>query len=204
MKSRRTPWIAGVSALALVLAACGSSSTGSGTSATSAATSAATGETSAAGGDTSAGGGGAGGAELVIWADNSANTAKAIEPLCKKWAADNGVTCTVKKFNGGGDLQDALTPATPSGEVPDLFEAAARPHRRVMSRTASSRRSTLPSNKDKFSAVACRPWPTLARPTVCRGRSRTSPCSPTRHWRRNARRRIDDAVANAKEADRSG
>ena len=42
--------------------------------------------------------------ELVIWADNSANTAKAIEPLCMAWAEANGVTCTVKKFNGGGEL----------------------------------------------------------------------------------------------------
>ena len=40
-----------------------------------------------------------------MWADNSANTAKAIEPLCKTWAEENGVTCTVKKFNGGGAPQ---------------------------------------------------------------------------------------------------
>lgn len=62
--------------------------------------------------------------ELVVWADNSANTAKAIEPLCKAWAEANGVTCTVKKFNGGGELEEALVAGNNSGDVPDVFEAA--------------------------------------------------------------------------------
>src|SRR5262249_14125836 len=71
---------------------------------------------------------GAAGPTLVVWADNSANTAKAIEPLCKAWAAANGVTCTVKKFNGGGDLQTALTRGNGSGAVPDVFEG---PHDQI-------------------------------------------------------------------------
>lgn len=62
--------------------------------------------------------------ELVVWADNSANTAKAIEPLCKAWAEANGVTCTVKKFNGGGELEEALVAGNNSGDVPDVFEGA--------------------------------------------------------------------------------
>jgi arabinogalactan oligomer/maltooligosaccharide transport system substrate-binding protein len=66
----------------------------------------------------------AAGGTLVVWADNSANTAKAIEPLCQQWAEANGVTCTVKKFNGGGPLDEALIAGNNSGDVPDVFEAA--------------------------------------------------------------------------------
>jgi arabinogalactan oligomer/maltooligosaccharide transport system substrate-binding protein len=84
------------------------------------------------GSSTGGGGGGAatssaagGGGTLVVWGDNSANTAKAIEPLCQAWAQANGVTCTVKKFNGGGELQEALVKGSASGgEVPDVFEGA--------------------------------------------------------------------------------
>ena len=61
---------------------------------------------------------------LVVWADNSANTAKAIEPLCQQWAEANGVTCTVKRFNGGGELQEALIRAQDTGDVPDIYEGA--------------------------------------------------------------------------------
>ena len=62
------------------------------------------------------------GSTLVIWADNSANTAKAVEPLCQAWAEANGVTCTVKKFNGGAELQEALIRAQDTGDVPDIYE----------------------------------------------------------------------------------
>lgn len=65
---------------------------------------------------------------LVVWADNSANTAKAIEPLCTAWAEANGVTCEVKKFNGGGELEEALVRANDTGDVPDIFEG---PHDRI-------------------------------------------------------------------------
>ncbi len=64
----------------------------------------------------------ASGSELVVWADNSANTAKAIEPLCQAWAEANGVTCRVQKFNGGGELEDALVAGNATGDVPDVFE----------------------------------------------------------------------------------
>ena len=107
---------AALGVLALVLTACGSdgSSSPSGTPEESDG-----GESSApAGGDST----------LLVWADNSANTAKAIEPLCMAWAEANGVTCEVKKFNGGGELEEALVRANDTGEVPDIFEG---PHDRI-------------------------------------------------------------------------
>lgn len=58
---------------------------------------------------------------LLIWADASANVAKTVEPLCKSWATDNGVTCTVKKFNALGDIRDQVIKANKSGDVPDIF-----------------------------------------------------------------------------------
>ena len=69
-----------LAAVPLVISACSSGGSSSGT--TSAATSAAG---SAAASDTAAatGGGAASASTLTVWADNSANTAKAIEPLCK-------------------------------------------------------------------------------------------------------------------------
>lgn len=82
------------------------------------------GDGSSSGGESPA----AGESTLVIWADNSANTAKAIEPLCQAWAEANGVTCEVKKFNGGGELEEALIRANDTGDVPDIFEG---PHDRI-------------------------------------------------------------------------
>lgn len=122
-----------IAALALALSACSSG--------TPAATSSATGAPPAAGG------------ELVIWADNSANTAKAIEPLCKKWAEDNGVTCTVKKFNGGTELEDALMQGNSSGDVPDIYEGA---HNGIGKMVTNGILSPidLGANKANFSAAA--------------------------------------------------
>jgi len=124
---------AAIAALALALSACSSG--------TPAATSSATGAPPAAGG------------ELVIWADNSANTAKAIEPLCKKWAEDNGVTCTVKKFNGGTELEDALMQGNSSGDVPDIYEG---PHNGIGKMVTNGILSPidLGANKANFSAAA--------------------------------------------------
>src|SRR5687768_1552711 len=87
---------AALGVLALVLTACGSDDSSSLTGTPEESDG---GESSAPAGD---------GSTLVIWADNSANTAKAVEPLCLEWAEANGVTCTVKKFNGGAELQEAL------------------------------------------------------------------------------------------------
>jgi maltose-binding protein MalE len=172
--------LAALAGAALVLSACGSSSSGSSTTTPAATTSAAattgatdtgggatTGATDTGGGattgasdtgatDTAAtdtGGGGASGGTLVVWADNSANTAKAIEPLCKQWADENGVTCTVKKFNGGGDLTDALTKGFQSGDVPDVFEA---PHDQIgtMVKNGFLAPVDLSANKDKFNPVS--------------------------------------------------
>lgn len=61
---------------------------------------------------------------LTIWADNSANVAKAVEPLCKAWATENGVTCTVKKYAAGGDIRTDVVRGNASGEVPDIFIGA--------------------------------------------------------------------------------
>src|SRR5664279_4809674 len=117
MRLRKTHMAALMGIVALAAAACGGSS-----STSSSTTSAAASSGSAAASTGATSGGGGGGSELVIWADNSANTAKAIEPLCVKWAQDNGVTCTVKKFNGGDDLKKALIAGNSTGDVPDLFE----------------------------------------------------------------------------------
>ena len=100
---------AALGVLALVLTACGSddSSSPTGTPEES------DGESSAPAASDST---------LVVWADNSANTAKAIEPLCQEWAEANGVTCQVKSFNGGAELQEALIRAQDTGDVPDIYE----------------------------------------------------------------------------------
>jgi arabinogalactan oligomer/maltooligosaccharide transport system substrate-binding protein len=96
--------------LALALSACSSSSNSNSPSA-------------ATGGGGATSSAAAGGGTLTIWADNSANTAKAIEPLCVKWAQANGVNCVVKKFNGGGPLDEALIKAAQAGnDLPDIFE----------------------------------------------------------------------------------
>ena len=60
---------------------------------------------------------------LLVWADSSANTASAVEPLCKAWAEENGVTCEVKKF-AGGDIREQVVRANTSGDVPDIFIGA--------------------------------------------------------------------------------
>ncbi|HEY7814895.1 MAG TPA: hypothetical protein VIC62_16740, partial [Nakamurella sp.] len=85
-----------LAAVPLVISACSSGGSSSGT--TSAATSAAG---SAATSAAATGGGAASASTLTVWADNSANTGKAIQPLCEKWAAENGVTCVMRMFNGG-------------------------------------------------------------------------------------------------------
>ena len=113
-----------------------------------------TGGSSAAGSGSATGtGGGSGSSTLVVWADSSANTAKAIEPLCLAWAAANGVTCVVKKFNGGGPLTDALTKGFQSGDVPDIFEA---PSDQIgtMVKNGFLAPVDLSANKDKFNPVS--------------------------------------------------
>jgi arabinogalactan oligomer / maltooligosaccharide transport system substrate-binding protein len=100
---RTTKAGAAVASLAFLLAAC--SSGDSGTSESSAP------ETSAP----------AVSGELLIWADASANVAKTVEPLCQQWATDNGVTCTVKKFNALGDIRDQVIKGNSTGDVPDIF-----------------------------------------------------------------------------------
>jgi maltose-binding protein MalE len=121
MQRRLTTWL-GVPGLVLVLAAC---TGGSGASAPPAASQPAASQPAAsepAASEPAESQGTSGGPELVVWADNSANTAKAIEPLCQAWAEENGVTCTVRKFNGGGEINEALTAGNASGDVPDVFE----------------------------------------------------------------------------------
>jgi arabinogalactan oligomer/maltooligosaccharide transport system substrate-binding protein len=127
-----------VAGLPLLLAACSSSSGGSSSGGGAAATSSA-----------AAGSGGT----LVVWADNSANTAKAVEPLCQAWAQANGVTCTVKKFNGGGDLQDALVKGNATGDVPDVFEG---PHNGIgtLVKNGLIAPIDLSANKAKFAPAA--------------------------------------------------
>lgn len=124
---RKLSWL-GVPGLVVILAAC---SSGSGATTPPAASQPAASQPAAsepAASEPAASEGAAGGPELVVWADNSANTAKAIEPLCKAWAAENGVTCTVKLFNGVGEVKNAITQGNASGDVPDVFEG---PHDQI-------------------------------------------------------------------------
>jgi arabinogalactan oligomer / maltooligosaccharide transport system substrate-binding protein len=95
-----------VAGLALLLSACSSGSSGTTTPA----------ESSAPASTAPAASG-----ELLIWADDSANVAKTVEPLCQSWAEANGVTCKVKKFSALGDIRDQVIKANKSGDVPDLF-----------------------------------------------------------------------------------
>jgi arabinogalactan oligomer / maltooligosaccharide transport system substrate-binding protein len=129
-----------LSVLAVVLTACGGSDSSTPSS---------TGDEG--GGETSAAAGG--GSTLVIWADNSANTAKAIEPLCQQWAEANGVTCTVKKFNGGGPLQEALVRGNETGDVPDIYEG---PHDQIGSLVDNGILAPvdISANADKFAKEA--------------------------------------------------
>src|SRR5262245_23412392 len=129
-----------LSVLAVVLTACGGSDSSTPSS---------TGDEG--GGETSSAA--AGGSTLVIWADNSANTAKAIEPLCQQWAEANGVTCTVKKFNGGGPLQEALVRGNETGDVPDIYEG---PHDQIGSLVDNGILAPvdISANTDKFAKEA--------------------------------------------------
>jgi len=140
--------------VAVALAACGSSSSSSSTTAaTSAAGSSAAGSSAASSAGSSAPAAGGSSSNLLIWADNSANTAKAIEPLCQQWAAANGVTCTVQKFNGGADLDKQLVAGSTSGDVPDLFEAAHNGIGKLV-KDGILAPIDLASNKSKFEDVA--------------------------------------------------
>ena len=175
MQRKLTTWL-GVPGLVLVLAAC---SGGSGATTPPAASQPAASQPAAsepAASAPAASEGGAGGAELVVWADNSANTATAIEPLCKAWAEDNGVTCTVQKFNGGGELKDALVAGNETGDVPDIFEGA---HDRIgeFVRNGILAPIDLGSNAANFTeaAVAGVTWDGIDLRRA-RGPSRTSPC----------------------------
>ena len=58
----------------------------------------------------------AGGASLVIWADEK--RAKAIKPLAEKWATDNGVTVTVEAI--ASDIQTKFKTASQGGTGPDI------------------------------------------------------------------------------------
>ena len=131
----------------------GASSSAAASSGTAAASSSGTAAASSGTGGSSATGGGGSSSTLVVWADSSANTAKAIEPLCLQWAAANGVTCVVKKFNGGGPLTDALTKGFQSGDVPDIFEA---PSDQIgtMVKNGFLAPVDLSANKDKFNPVS--------------------------------------------------
>jgi arabinogalactan oligomer / maltooligosaccharide transport system substrate-binding protein len=151
MDRTRKAWLA-ASSLALLLAAC-SSGGATTSSAPSTSTGASTSTPSEAAPASAGASAAAGAGELVVWADNSANTAKAIEPLCQAWAAENGVTCTVKKFNGGDELKAALVAGNASGDVPDLFEG---PHDWVggLVRDGVLAPIDLASNKANFSAPA--------------------------------------------------
>ena len=139
----------GIVALAAAARGGSSSSSSSSTSATASGGSAA----ASSGAATGATSGGGGASDLVIWADNSANTAKAIEPLCLKWAEENGVTCTVKKFNGGDDLKAALIAGNCTGDVPDLFEG---PHDTIGQLITNGILAPvdLASNKSNFQEIA--------------------------------------------------
>ena len=90
---------------------------------------------------------------LTVWADNSANTGKAIQPLCEKWAAENGVNCVMRMFNGGTELQNALIQGNSTGDVPDVFEG---PHDQIgrFQQNGILAPVDLGANTDKFSKAA--------------------------------------------------
>jgi arabinogalactan oligomer/maltooligosaccharide transport system substrate-binding protein len=141
-----------LAAVPLVISACSSGSSSSSTT-SAAATSAASG---AASGSAAATGGAAGGnsaSTLTVWADNSANTAMAIQPLCEKWAAENGVTCVMRMFNGGTELQNALIQGNSTGDVPDVFEG---PHDQIgrFQQNGILAPVDLGANTSKFSKAA--------------------------------------------------
>ena len=160
--------------LALVLTACGSDDSSSPTGTPNESES-----TSAAGGDST----------LVVWADNSANTGKAVEPLCKAWAEANGVTCVVKMFNGGPELEDALVRGNETGDVPDIYEGAARPHRQARRQRHPGSRRHLRERRQVREGGRGRdavPGQLLRRPV---GRRERRDVRPTRSSRPSARPR---------------
>ncbi len=140
----------------LALSACssGSSSSSTTSAAASSAASGSAGGSAAASGSAGAGAGGGNSAStLTVWADNSANTSKAITPLCEKWAAENGVTCVVRNFNGGTELQNALIQGNSTGDVPDVFEG---PHDQIgrFQQNGILAPVDLGANTDKFIQAA--------------------------------------------------
>ena len=140
----------------------------------------------------------AGSGELLVWADNSANTAKAIKPLCEAWAADNGITCKIQNFNGPGELKDALLKANQSGNVPDIFEG---PHDQIglFVQDGALAPIDLGANASKFAEAAVAgvtangnvygvPW-ALENIALLTNKSLAPSCPAT----------LDEAVANAKQ-----
>lgn len=191
-----------LAAVPLVISACSSGSSSSGTSA---ATSAATGS-GAATGSAAATGGAAGGnsaSTLTVWADNTANTSKAITPLCEKWAAENGVTCVVRNFNGPTAIQDALNQGNSTGDVPDVFEG---PHDQIgtFQQNGILAPVDLGANTDKFTKPALQgvtyngsylgvPWAT-ENVALLTNKALSPACPAT----------MDDAVATAKQLQAEG
>ena len=191
-----------LAAVPLVISACSSGSSSS-TTTSAAATSAASG---AASGSAAATGGAAGGnsaSTLTVWADNSANTSKAVTPLCEKWAAANGVTCVVRNFNGGTDLQNALIQGNSTGDVPDVFEG---PHDQIgrFQQNGILAPVDLGANVDKFSKAAVQgvtyngatmgvPW-AVENVALLTNKALSPECPAT----------LDAAVANAKSLIAAG
>src|SRR4051794_24632094 len=176
-----------LSVLAVVLTACGGDDSSSPSGAPN---------DSDGGGSSSAAAGGD--STLVVWADNSANTAKAIEPLCKAWADANGVTCTVKKFNGGPELEEALVRGNETGDVPDIYEGPHDPIGRLVGNGILAP-VDISANADKFAkeAVAAMqyqgnsygvPW-AVENVAMLTNKKLSPECPAT----------LDEAVANAKK-----
>src|SRR4249919_3540575 len=135
---------------------------------------------------------------LVVWADNSANTGKAVEPLCKAWAEANGVTCVVKMFNGGPELEDALVRGNETGDVPDIYEGPHDPIGRLVGNGILAP-VDISANADKFAkeAVAAMQYqgnsygvPWAVENVAMFANKKLSPQCPAT---------LDEAVANAKK-----
>ena len=69
----------------------------------------------------------AGGATLVIWADEK--RAKAITPLAQSWATENGVTVKVESI--ATDITTKFKTASQAGNPPDVVVWAHDVHRRL-------------------------------------------------------------------------
>lgn len=184
-----------LAAIPLVISACSSGSSSSST--TSAAGTSAAGSGAASGSAAATGGGAASSSTLTVWADNSANTSKAITPLCEKWAAANGVTCVVRNFNGPDDLKNALVQGNSTGDVPDVFEG---PHDQIgaFQQNGILAPVDLGANTDKFTKPAVQgvtfngatmgvPWAT-ENVALLTNKALSPACPAT----------MDEAVANAK------